>query len=103
MITTAPQHAERILEACQLANPNRFESELENAWHSCRTQVPTSGLEWEQQELLETIVEKLRGMSLAQCAGRPSQVDAEFALLKHLRRQGLQMPTRPEYTSRLPI
>ncbi len=89
-MTTAPQHAERILEACQLANPNRFETELENAWHSCRTRVPSSGLEWEQQELLETIVGNLRGMSIAQCAGYPVPKGAEFALLKHLKGQTLQ-------------
>ncbi len=100
-MTTAPQHAERILEACQLANPNRFETELESAWHSCRTQVPGSGLEWEQQELLETIVENLRGMSMAQCACHPARLDAEFALLKHLRGQRLALPQRPEYRSSL--
>ena len=86
-MTTAPQHAERILAACQLANPNRFETELENAWNACRTEVPSSGLEWEQQELLETIVENLRGRSMAQCASNPARLDAEFALLKHLRGQ----------------
>lgn len=85
-MTTAPQHAERILEACQLANPNRFESELESAWNSCRTRVPSSGLEWEQQELLETIVENLRGRGIAQHACHPARLGAEFALLKHLRR-----------------
>ena len=90
-MTTAPQHAERILQACQLANPNRFETELENAWNSCRTRVPASGLEGEQQELLETIVENLRGMSLAQGACRPARLGAEFALLKHLRRQVPQL------------
>ena len=89
-MTTAPQHAERILEACQLANPNRLETELENAWNSCRTRVPSSGLEWEQQELLETIVENLRGMSIAQCACHPARLGAEFALLRHLRGQLLQ-------------
>ena len=89
-MTTAPQHAERILEACKLANPNRFETELENAWKSCRTHVPASGLEWEQQELLETIVENLRGMSIAQCACHPARLGAEFALLKHLCSQVLQ-------------
>ena len=89
-MTTAPQHAERILEACQLANPHRFETELENAWHSCRTRVPSSGLEWEQQELLETIVENLRGMTISQHACRPACLGAEFALLKHLRGQSFQ-------------
>ena len=89
-MTTAPQHAERILEACQLANLNRFETELESAWNSCRTRVPSSGLEWEQQELLETIVENLRGRSIAQHACHPARLDAEFALLKQLRGQALQ-------------
>lgn len=83
-MTTAPQHAERILAACQLANLNRFETELESAWNSCRTRVPSSGLEWEQQELLETIVENLRGKSTAQHAWQPARAGAEFALLKHL-------------------
>ena len=89
-MTTATQHAERILEACQLANPNRFETELENAWHSCRTRVPSSGLEWEQQELLETIVENLRGKSITLFATHPVRAGAEFTLLKHLRGPVLQ-------------
>ena len=89
-MTTAPQHAERILEACQLANSNRFETELESAWNYCRTRVPSSGLEWEQQELLETIVENLRGKSIAQHASHPAGVRAELALLKHLRGQVFQ-------------
>ncbi len=89
-MTTAPQHAERILEACQLANPNRFETELENAWHSCRTRVPSSGLDWEQHELLATIIENLRGVSIAQCVDQPARVGAGFALLQHLRAHTLQ-------------
>ena len=96
-MTTAPQHAERILEACQLANPNRLETELEKAWHACRTQVPASGLEWEQQELLETIVENLRGRSNAQCACRPARLNAEFALLKHLCAPRLPLAARAQF------
>ena len=80
----------------------RLETELENAWNACRTQVPASGLEWEQQELLETIVENLRGMSIAQCACHPARLDAEFALLKHLRGRRLPLATRPEYVPSLP-
>ena len=91
-MTTAPQHAERILEASQIANPLRFKTELDNAWHSCRTQVPASGLEGEQQELLETIVENLRGRSSAQRASHPARANAEFALLQHLRTQRLPLP-----------
>lgn len=100
-MTTAPQYAERILEACQLANPNRFETELESAWQACRTHVPSSGLEWEQHELLETIVENMRGMSLAQCACHPARLDAEFSLLRHLCGQSLQFSKRTDYRSLL--
>ena len=84
-MTSAPQHAERILEACQLANPIRLESELELALRSCQTHPASSGLEWEQRELLATIVEDLRGKSIAQHASRPARLGAEVALLRHLR------------------
>ena len=95
-MTTAPQHAERILEACLLANPNRFESELEQAWHSCRSCVPSSGLEGEQQELLATIVENWRARSIAQHACHPARLGAEFSLLKHL--CGQVVSTQPRMT-----
>lgn len=90
MMTTAAQYADRILEACQLANTNRLELELEDAWNCCRTHVPSSGLEWEQQELLETIVENLRGVSGAPGICPPARLGAEFALLRHLRGHVLQ-------------
>jgi len=82
---SAAQHAERILDAWQLANPDRFETELENALTSCKNQAPSSGLEYEQQELLTTVIENLRSMKVAHCVCLPQRLEADLALLQHLR------------------
>ena len=89
-MTTAAQHAHRILEARQLANPARFENELDRALESCRSRFSLSALEGEQQELLTAIVENMRSMSPAECACHPSRLEAELSLLRHLSGRGEQ-------------
>jgi hypothetical protein len=85
---SAAQHAGRILEAWQMADRSRIEAELETAWLLCKTQVPASRLESENRELLESIVEHLRGLPPTE-AIPPQCLEADFALLCHLR-------TRPD-------
>ena len=58
----AAQHAARILAAWSVADPESFERELDSALHSCREETPADHLAGEQQELLESVVEKLRAM-----------------------------------------
>jgi hypothetical protein len=86
------QHAERILAAWNVADPERFESELENAFHCCQKSASGSTFEIEQRELLESVVEQLRsGKNVTDC-GRKSTLQglsaqglsAGFALLQHL-------------------
>lgn len=85
---SSAQHAERILAAWNVADPERFETELENALHCCQRKVSTNFLEIEQQELLESVVERLRGAN--QVAGTSKRISssqglsAGFALLQHL-------------------
>jgi hypothetical protein len=90
------QHAGRILAAWNVADPAGFEQELENALCSCRRQMPLDHLEYEQREVLESVIERLRaeaGLSgcpadlraLAQRELPSSQgLNAGFALLEHL-------------------
>jgi hypothetical protein len=85
---SAARHAGQILEAWQMADNRRFKSELENAWILCKTQMPASSLEAENQELLESIVEHLRSVPLVE-ARSAQHLEADFALLQHLQ-------TRPD-------
>lgn len=82
------QHAERILAAWNVADPEKFETELESALHCCQKIPCTNFLEIEQQELLESVVERLRGghQSLGDTARQSSaqSLSAGFALLQHL-------------------
>jgi hypothetical protein len=81
------QHAERILAAWNVADPEKFETELENALDCCQKRASASIFEIEQRELLESVVEQLRGDKTAHQAGRKSSaqgLSAGFALLQHL-------------------
>ncbi len=81
------QHAERILAAWKVADPEKFENELESALHSCQRTRSASVLEIEQQELLESVVERLRTDRTAVASQRrssPQGLSAGFALLQHL-------------------
>jgi hypothetical protein len=90
------QHAENILAAWNLADPARFEQELDSALRSCQRERPANYLESEQREVLESVVERLRSIhgpsrqtrSLTRSnAGTPQSLNAGFALLEHLRQR----------------
>jgi hypothetical protein len=88
------QHAQRILAAWNGADPVSFEKELASALVSCRCGSPRNHLELEQQEVLESVIEKLqadpaRRSPQVRATGRlerPSSqsLSAGFALLAHL-------------------
>jgi hypothetical protein len=82
------QHAERILAAWNVADPEKFESELENALHCCRKKASSNVMEMEQQELLESVVLRLRADKNNDKAPRKRSsaqgLSAGFVLLQHL-------------------
>ena len=103
------QHAGKILAAWNTADPVTFELELQRALHSCHRAAPVERLESEQQEVLQSVIERLQLMGApggrrrqgrsavggAAGAGRPESVATEtpaasgslhagFALLEHL-------------------
>lgn len=78
-------HAQRILEAWDRLNFNRFEAELEDALSACHTTSPSSQLESEQQAVLESVVQQLRNMPLSSDKDHSPQYRAGFLLLRHLR------------------
>jgi hypothetical protein len=81
------QHAERILAAWNVADPEKFETELESAFHCCQKTASGSIFEIEQRELLESVVEQLRSGKTISDSGRNSSalgLRAGFALLQHL-------------------
>jgi hypothetical protein len=103
------QHAGKILAAWNTADPVTFELELENALHSCSRAAPVERLEYEQQEVLQSVIERLQlmgapggrrrsghaGVKGAAIAERPElepadmpagsgSLHAGFALLEHL-------------------
>lgn len=86
VITTmsAAQHAERILAAWDRANDGGFRTELETALLACKTEIPGSQLEREQQQLLESVAEQLQSSCTRQ------RLEAGFALLRHLRARSAQ-------------
>jgi len=90
------QHAENILAAWNLADPVRFEQELDSAMRSCRRERPANHLECEQREVLESVVERLRSIqspirpttsTARNNPFSPQGLNAGFALLEHLRQR----------------
>jgi hypothetical protein len=87
------QHAQRILAAWNGADPVSFEKELASALVSCRCGSPRNHLELEQQEVLESVIEKLqadpdRRSPQVRATGfersSSQSLSAGFALLAHL-------------------
>jgi hypothetical protein len=82
------QHAQRILAAWNVADPEKFETELESALHCCQRKSGRNILEIEQQELLESVVLRLRAGSQNRENEKPKSsahgLSAGFQLLQHL-------------------
>ncbi|HMF77670.1 MAG TPA: hypothetical protein VK604_18585 [Bryobacteraceae bacterium] len=78
------QHAKNILAAWSGADPVSFELELESALHCCRGAAPVGRLEYEQQEVLQSVVERLRSVGAPGSKSGAQEVHAGFALLAHL-------------------
>jgi hypothetical protein len=84
---TVAEHAANILCAWIIADPNRFESELENVLSPSGTANRNPGLESEQHELLESIAEHFQNLpSDKRFSG--SRTGVTLALLQHLTDQG---------------
>jgi hypothetical protein len=110
------QHADKILAAWNVADPAGFEFELDNALDCCRRATPVGNLELERQEVLESVVERLRSMGTrgserhglyavfsdaghagvsdhkASVSDEPNHsgtLNAGFALLEHLRQRAV--------------
>ena len=81
----AALHAQRILEAWDVTSPEQrntglFDIELDDALRSCRTVPPSSMLEREQKDVLESVAQQLRTTT----TGSQYQVEAGLTLLRHL-------------------
>jgi hypothetical protein len=80
-----PQHAKQILAAWNVADPQKFETELEDALHSCQRKTSTNIFEAEQMELLESVVEGLQSGKWSSAQVSSAQgLSAGFALLQHM-------------------
>jgi hypothetical protein len=69
------QHAGKILAAWNKADPVTFELELESALHSCSRAAPVGRLEYEQQEVLQSVIERLRSVGARHDRGRYVRVN----------------------------
>ncbi len=82
------QHAQRILAAWNVADPEKFETELESALHCCQKKPGNNILEIEQQELLESVVLRLRvgsrGRGDVERKSSAQSLSAGLTLLQHL-------------------
>ncbi|HEY1945856.1 MAG TPA: hypothetical protein VGG97_02540 [Bryobacteraceae bacterium] len=84
------QHAGKILAAWNRADPVTFELALESALHSCRRSAPLGGLEYERQEVLQSVIERLWSIGAPGSRVRPElpaasrSLHAGLMLLEHL-------------------
>ena len=74
----AAQHAAKILTAWNGADPLGFERALANVVDASASTLPMDLLEYERQEVLTSIVERLRKTPAC------PRLNAGFALLEHL-------------------
>jgi hypothetical protein len=74
------QHAGKILAAWNTADPLTFELELESALHSCTRAAPVERLEYEQQEVLQSVIERLQLMGAPGGRRRPGHAPANAAV-----------------------
>jgi hypothetical protein len=82
----AAQHAARILTAWNGADPLGFERELDHALYAAAGAAPADLLnidllEYERRELLNSVVERLRGREKSPAC---RSLNAGFVLLEHL-------------------
>jgi hypothetical protein len=77
-------HAQKILDAWERPNLQKFEAELDSALLNCQGSSPASELESEQRALLETIVQHLRTISAQKPESGSPGTEAGLALLRHL-------------------
>ena len=73
------QHAGKILAAWNMADPVTFELELANALHSCSRTAPVGRLEYEQQEVLQSVIERLQSMGAPGDRGRQEHLRVNAA------------------------
>ena len=74
------QHACNILQAWNRSDRPGLEIALNSAWISCSAPESISRLEFEKQEVLESVVEHLRSNNSLQC----SRDNGALTLLSHL-------------------
>ena len=58
------QHAGNILEAWRFRDLSRFNAALDEAFRACMGGIPVSRLEAEREEILQSVVEHLRGTTV---------------------------------------
>lgn len=75
------QHAARILTAWNGADPLGFERELDSVLCASGGQTPVDLLEYERREVLNSVVERLRGRKESPAR---QGLNAGFVLLEHL-------------------
>ena len=78
------QHASNILEAWKVRDTSGLGAALETASASCQRAPSVSRLENEREEMLQSIVEHLRGLSSANDLPDQSNGSGAIALLYHL-------------------
>lgn len=78
------QHASNILEAWKVRDTSGLGAALETASASCKAAPSVSRLENEKEEMLQSIVEHLRGLSSVNDLPDQSKGSGAIALLYHL-------------------
>lgn len=86
------QHAGKILAAWNMADPVTFELELESALHSCRRATPVGQLEYEQQEVLQSVIERLRSISVPGDRNQPVHFNVNTTASRTSSSAPLDMP-----------
>jgi len=83
-------HAQRILEAWNLADAGRFKAALDDALSFSNSCVSTSRMVCEQQELLHAVARRLRDISSQASRIPQTTLDASLHLLLHLQKTGVR-------------
>jgi hypothetical protein len=86
------QHAGKILAAWNMADPVTFELEMESALHSCRRAAPVGRLEYEQQEVLQSVIERLRSIGAPEGGQPHAHLSENAAVSGRLESTPLDLP-----------